>query len=88
MYLMSLRTPLTVISGYMETLSDSQQLPEKWQKPLEQMQQQAIRMTTLINDLTSLSKLETDSTQQTPEVIALKTIAPYDLRFCQSNQRR
>ncbi len=56
-----LRTPLTVILGYLETLNDSQQIDKRWQKPFQQMQQQASRMTTLINDLTMLSKLETDT---------------------------
>jgi two-component system phosphate regulon sensor histidine kinase PhoR len=55
-----LRTPLTVISGYLETLEDSMSLDARWQKPVQQMQQQASRMTTLINDLTMLSILETE----------------------------
>ena len=55
-----LRTPLTVISGYLETLEDSMPLDTPWEKPVQQMQQQASRMTTLINDLTMLSILETD----------------------------
>jgi two-component system, OmpR family, phosphate regulon sensor histidine kinase PhoR len=55
-----LRTPLTVILGYLETLNDSLNPDERWKKPVQQMQEQASRMTTLINDLTMLSKLETD----------------------------
>ncbi len=55
-----LRTPLTVISGYLETLSDSgANLSPPWRKALEQMQQQSKRMSLLINDLITLSKLET-----------------------------
>jgi len=61
-----LRTPLTVIRGYLETLEDSRdpalEASPHWQKAIKQMQQQAARMTTLINDLTMLSKLETDPT--------------------------
>ncbi|HEY7883812.1 MAG TPA: phosphate regulon sensor histidine kinase PhoR [Cellvibrionaceae bacterium] len=53
-----LRTPLTVISGYLETLADNNTLVA-WDKPLEQMQQQSKRMSLLINDLITLSKLET-----------------------------
>jgi len=53
-----LRTPLTVINGYVETLADSNSIPS-WDKPLQQMQQQAKRMSLLINDLLVLSKLET-----------------------------
>jgi len=53
-----LRTPLTVINGYVETLADNNTITA-WNKPLEQMQQQAKRMSLLINDLLVLSKLET-----------------------------
>ena len=61
-----LRTPLTVILGYLETLSDTQQESDPWKKPVQQMQQQATRMTTLINDLTMLSKLETEEINKRP----------------------
>lgn len=53
-----LRTPLTVINGYVETLADNNTTPS-WDKPLQQMLQQAKRMSLLINDLLVLSKLET-----------------------------
>ncbi|WP_049631178.1 phosphate regulon sensor histidine kinase PhoR [Cellvibrio sp. pealriver] len=53
-----LRTPLTVINGYVETLADNNTIPS-WNKPLQQMLQQAKRMSLLINDLLVLSKLET-----------------------------
>lgn len=53
-----LRTPLTVINGYVETLADNNTTPS-WNKPLQQMLQQAKRMSLLINDLLVLSKLET-----------------------------
>ena len=53
-----LRTPLTVINGYVETLADNNTTPS-WNKPLQQMMQQAKRMSLLINDLLVLSKLET-----------------------------
>lgn len=54
-----LRTPLTVIKGYLETLADSEQLPKNWLQPFTQMSQQASRMNGLIQDLITLSKLET-----------------------------
>lgn len=66
-----LRTPLTVISGYLETLSDSPNIDERWQKPFKQMQQQASRMTSLINDLTMLSKLETEGINKSPSSVAI-----------------
>lgn len=55
-----LRTPLTVIRGYVETLGDSKDTPPAWKRALTQMQQQCHRMTMLVNDLITLTKLETD----------------------------
>jgi two-component system phosphate regulon sensor histidine kinase PhoR len=55
-----MRTPLTVISGYLETFKDySDQLPKRWAKGLETMSAQAKRMENLISDLIILAKLET-----------------------------
>ena len=59
-----LRTPLTVIKGYLETLLDNAEATApRWCKPLQQMQQQAERMTLLVNDLITLSRLETEDPQ-------------------------
>ncbi|QLF93174.1 phosphate regulon sensor histidine kinase PhoR [Pseudomonas sp. ABC1] len=55
-----LRTPLTVIAGYLETLlENSAEQPARWQRALQQMDQQAGRMQHLISDLLLLAKLET-----------------------------
>jgi len=73
-----LRTPLTVIRGYLEVLVDGnlpgQSQSEHFPKALEQMRQQSLRMTTLINDLTILSKLEIDSVNKTQEYVQLKPL--------------
>lgn len=55
-----LRSPLTVVVGYLETLADDPQAPERWMKPIEQMNQQAKRMCSLVEDLLRLSRLERD----------------------------
>jgi two-component system phosphate regulon sensor histidine kinase PhoR len=58
-----MRTPLTVISGYLETLMDSsEELPPRWQRALKTMSQQSARMEALITDLILLAKLETVDT--------------------------
>jgi len=54
-----LRTPLTVIAGYLETLAGSGQAPKNWERPLAQMGEQTVRMTSLVNDLLLLARLET-----------------------------
>ena len=57
-----LRTPITVIQGYSEALLDHiNDVDAKWQKPLKQMHQSAIRMKNLIKDLLLLSSLETET---------------------------
>lgn len=60
-----LRTPLTVIRGYLETFTDFNHIDPVWQKGISQMLQQANHMTELIDDLTTLSKLETDNIENT-----------------------
>lgn len=54
-----LKTPLTVIKGYLETLAMFQDaLPERMQKGVENMTEQSNRMEQLIEDLLLLSRLE------------------------------
>jgi len=53
-----LKTPLTVLKGYVEILTDNPELPEKFAKPLSQMNLQSIRMELIVGDLLYLAKLE------------------------------
>ena len=53
-----LRSPLTVISGYLETLSQDPVLDPELKGPLAEMRRQAERMTQIIRDLLELSRLE------------------------------
>ncbi|MCH8476819.1 MAG: phosphate regulon sensor histidine kinase PhoR [Wenzhouxiangella sp.] len=55
-----LRSPLTVLSGYLEALAEESALGSQWREPLEDMQAQCQRMSTLVNDLLELSRLETE----------------------------
>ncbi|MEM8500817.1 MAG: ATP-binding protein [Pseudomonadota bacterium] len=50
-----LRAPLTVISGYLETLYDTH---EEWQAPFDRMIKQSNRIDRLLNDLVYLTRLE------------------------------
>ncbi|HVW67498.1 MAG TPA: phosphate regulon sensor histidine kinase PhoR, partial [Steroidobacteraceae bacterium] len=59
-----LRSPLTVISGYLETLSQDPALDPDLQGPVAEMRRQAERMTAIIRDLLELSRLE-----ETDEVV-------------------
>jgi two-component system, OmpR family, phosphate regulon sensor histidine kinase PhoR len=53
-----LRSPLTVISGYLETLAQDTALDADLQGPIAEMRRQAERMTVIIRDLLALSRLE------------------------------
>ena len=53
-----LRSPLTVISGYLDTLVTDAETPEHWRKPVAQMQTQAGRLNNIIAELIELSRLE------------------------------
>lgn len=64
-----LRSPLTVINGYLETLADDPQIPEDLAQPLSQMQIQARRMTAIIKDLLELSRLEAEGHAATDEML-------------------
>ena len=66
-----LRTPLTVIRGYIETLAYMPDLPTPMVRAFEQMEQQGHRMTNLINDLITLSRLETDNIDSTNNTVEL-----------------
>lgn len=55
-----LRSPLTVIMGYLETLGDDANAPQSWRRPISEMDHQARRMHEIVEDLLSLSKIEHD----------------------------
>jgi two-component system phosphate regulon sensor histidine kinase PhoR len=57
-----LRTPLTVVNGYLEMMIDmTDQVPKLWEKPLSQMHHQSLRMQAIIEDLLTLSRIESDT---------------------------
>jgi len=53
-----LRSPLTVISGYLDALADDPELSQQWREPVNEMVRQADRMQRIIEDLLTLSRLE------------------------------
>jgi two-component system phosphate regulon sensor histidine kinase PhoR len=55
-----LRTPLTVINGYLEHLAEGVIDPRSATRPVAVMREQALRMTRLVEDLLTLSRLESD----------------------------
>ena len=73
-----LRSPLTVVCGYLDMLVDAEDISPDWSKPIEQMQLQANRMNTIIAELLELSRLEaagTERAEQSVDVAALLALA-------------
>ena len=64
-----LRTPLTVIAGYLETMQDVED--EKLRLPLQRIQEQADRMQVILEELISLSKLESSDELEDVEDVDL-----------------
>lgn len=64
-----LRSPLTVISGYLDTLVSDPGAPEDWKKPLAQMQAQTARMNKIVAELLELSRLEGSGAATAEEVV-------------------
>ena len=53
-----LRSPLTVIGGYLDALANDPEVPDAWPAPISEMQRQAERMTGILRDLLELTRLE------------------------------
>lgn len=89
-----LRSPLTVVGGYLESLADDQELPDAWQEPVGEMQRQVHRMNSIVHDLITLSRLEAadreagDEPVDVPAMLGLlqrealaRTTRPKELEF-------
>jgi two-component system phosphate regulon sensor histidine kinase PhoR len=58
-----LRSPLTVVSGYLETLLDSGEISDELSAQLSSMRSQTERMNQIVSDLMLLSRLESEEPQ-------------------------
>jgi two-component system phosphate regulon sensor histidine kinase PhoR len=56
-----LRSPLTVITGYLDALGEDPTLDPVWQMPVQEMRRQSDRMRGIVQDLLELSRLEAQS---------------------------
>jgi two-component system phosphate regulon sensor histidine kinase PhoR len=53
-----LRSPLTVVRGYLDSLAEDPALDAAWREPVHEMQRQSERMHNIVSDLLELSRLE------------------------------
>jgi len=67
-----LRTPITVMTGYIELLQKSSNESNKF--PIEKIQQQTLRMENIIKELIELAKLETSVSVDVNEEIDIDTL--------------
>lgn len=69
------RTPLTVVHGYLETMLDAADMGlKRWIPIMEQMQQQSLRMQSIVDDLLLLSRLETGEGTEGQGVVNVKLL--------------
>jgi len=64
-----LRSPLTVVSGYIESLADDESIPAGWSKPVAQMRRQAARMRQILSELLELSRLDVAGPSKSDELV-------------------
>lgn len=70
-----LRSPITVLSGYLETLKDNKEHePVVLNQAIQTMYDQARRMERLVTDLLALSRLETDQAMPGDNVVEIKPL--------------
>ena len=73
-----LRTPLTAILGYVELIERSQSITEQQHEFLKRIKQSVHNITSLINDLLDLGRIETGFDSR-KEIISIKVIIDYAL---------
>ena len=69
-----LRSPLTVITGYLDGIAEDSRVPEDWGQPIGRMRDQARRMTRIVTELLELSRLEGSGSatmEETVDVVGL-----------------
>lgn len=79
-----LRTPLTVILGYLESFSDDSRVPDALRTQVMQMRSQSERMQRLIDDLLTLSALESTDKQSDVDIVLVPDLLTSILKEAES----
>ncbi|MDZ7840692.1 MAG: phosphate regulon sensor histidine kinase PhoR [Gammaproteobacteria bacterium] len=69
-----MKSPLTVIKGYVENLLDDAAAAGKWERALFQIDQQTDRMCSIVEDLLELSNLETGPAPETLQPVDMPAL--------------
>jgi two-component system phosphate regulon sensor histidine kinase PhoR len=64
-----LRSPLTVIGGYLDAMADDEALDPAWREPVQEMRRQSDRMRGIVQDLLELSRLEAQTSPAEEEPV-------------------
>ncbi len=69
-----LRSPLTVIGGYLEAMVGDEETPASWQRPVAEMQRQAGRMKDILDNLLELSRLESGASASDERIVEMAAL--------------
>jgi signal transduction histidine kinase len=69
-----LKTPLTVISGFAETLAEDEPSPEQRRQFVEAIRSNAVRMQRLVDDLLDLSRIESGHWRPNPAHVDVRAV--------------
>ncbi|WP_078462970.1 phosphate regulon sensor histidine kinase PhoR [Solemya velum gill symbiont] len=64
-----MRTPLTVIRGYLESMRDAGESMDEWQPVIEQLDRQSARLQQIVEDLLLLSRVEQGEATGIEEIV-------------------
>ena len=78
-----LRSPLTVITGYLDSMSEDKTFPADWEKPIDQMRSQAYRMNSIVTELLELSRLEAAGPEATRRHVDVEALIMSAKKSCQ-----
>jgi two-component system phosphate regulon sensor histidine kinase PhoR len=69
-----LKTPLTVLRGFLETMQQDDEVPPTWVPFLQLMEQQTLRMNDIVTDLLLLSRIEMDERLSVAEPVNVQQL--------------
>ena len=72
-----LRSPLTVIGGYLDALAHDAGLARDWAAPIEEMERQVVRMTIILRDLIELTRLESSQGEAPQDFVDVAGVLKY-----------
>jgi len=70
-----LRTPLSVITGYLSMLEDGTLSPDKWQRPLKVLIGKATELNSIVDDLLTAARIEGGTVRTDTKTLDLRELA-------------